>query len=206
MPTAQPPMLARNNDHASTVRVRGCSCTVLSSTRSGLGCQQAWQVGGTGSLRPTGFVSPARTGHLAAARSCQSNTQGSVGVSLPPRRIHHRLGQQSLTLRGLWVPVLPAGAPPVWDQPADRLAWVSPTPGWAVTAEGGAVAGLTTGQPAPDHPLRASRRHPDRVPALGLRTDLPASCDRCETRSHYELAAESLVFLSGELKASVGDG
>jgi hypothetical protein len=48
----------------------------------------------------------------------------------------------------------------------------NPPPGWAVTAEGGAVAGLVAGQPAPDDPLRTPRRHPDRVPAPSLRADL----------------------------------
>jgi hypothetical protein len=34
------------------------------------------------------------------------------------------------------------------------------------------VVGLAVGQPAPDGPLRAPRRHPDRVPASGLRAAL----------------------------------
>jgi hypothetical protein len=38
--------------------------------------------------------------------------------------------------------------------------------------EGGAIAGLAAGQPAPDGPLRAPCRHPHGVPTSSLRADL----------------------------------
>src|SRR5215213_9393071 len=76
--------------------------------------------------------------------------------------------------QGLRLPTLPAGAPPAGDHAPDRPAWrgIRPAAGPPPLC-GGAVPGLAGGLPAPAGPLRAARRHPAGVGAVGMRADLP---------------------------------
>src|SRR5215218_4529251 len=86
----------------------------------------------------------------------------------------HVSGPPSCTATRATTTPLPAGATRTRDHPADRSApnGVQPAAG-PPSLRGGAVAGVAGGLPAAAGPLRAARRHPDGVPAAGLRADLP---------------------------------
>jgi hypothetical protein len=68
---------------------------------------------------------------------------------------------------------LPTAAAPSGITPRiARRGLESQHPAGPPSLEGGAIAGLAAGQPAPDGPLRAPCRHPHGVPASSLRADL----------------------------------
>src|SRR6266702_6340149 len=104
----------------------------------------------------------------AHRRGCAG--QGPAGSA----RAAAQAASQAAPGQGLRLPTLPTGAARAGDHASHRSArrGVQPAAG-PPPLRGGAVVGVAGGLPAAAGPLRAARRHPDGVPAAGLRADLP---------------------------------